>query len=161
MRLTNGGFTLLEVLIASLVIAIVVVGTMSAFIVASRILGTQNSSVYAEASACAQQKLEKFRNHVAAAVAGASDTFLEDHAPLGWQIDGSDDLSDCGSSNNSSISIRDTTSPPVRKFCVKRGDCNGNGILAGVGSPPEVDCYALLTKVCWNGTPCPNNGDTC
>lgn len=142
---------------ASLVIAVVVAGTMSAFIVAGRIVGEQNSSIYAEAAACAQQKLEQFRNHVAADVAGG-DTFLQDKASLGWQTEAGDDLSDCGSSNNSSMSIRDAAAPPVRKYCVKPGDCDGDTLLAGDG---EADCYALLTQVCWNGTPCPADGEAC
>lgn len=133
-------FTLVEIIIASLITAVVVGGTMAAFIAAARMTHAQNGPLYAEAMNCAQQKLERFRNRVA-----QDDPFLQANAGLGWQIDnGVDDLTDCGSGSESL-----QTRAPQRRFCVRGEDCDG---------APGLDCFAVLVRVCWDGTACPAVG---
>ena len=139
------GTTLADVMIGTLITSLAVGGTMSAFVTAARLQRVEDAPLLIEASGYAQDFLEPLRNHVA-----ADDFFFPTKAALtaasatGW-LD--DDVT--------------TAIPPATAETAKRvyrvvgADCNGNGIAAGVGVPPEVDCYAVAVKVCWNQPTCP------
>src|SRR3990167_7537129 len=76
------GLTLLEVVIASLVASIVAGGTLMAFVASTRMTTSQDLMTSAEASALAQQTIERFRNEV-----DATTTELADRVGLGWVND--------------------------------------------------------------------------
>lgn len=136
MRGSAAGFTLLEVLAASVLASVVAGGMMMAYIAAARMPPPRGIDPMLEANGLAQQTLEWIRNQVA-----ADSTFFATQAAAGWQ---EDPLPAAGSSE----SILNQTA--VRRYCVRTADC------AGVG-----DCYAADAKVCWNGTPCPAIGSVC
>ena len=63
----RGGFTLVEVLAASVVASVLAGGTLAAYIAASRMAARGvDHMARIEAEGYAQETLEKFRNHVAA-----------------------------------------------------------------------------------------------
>ena len=137
MRAGWGGFTLIEVMVASAISAVVAGGTMMAFVTAARMVRAQNSPGMAEASGFAQQTLERLRNRVA-----ADDTFFTAQAgPTWWD----DPLPVPGAGTNSESILWEV--PTSRKYRVTAEDCDG--VVAG---PP--DCYAVAVKVCWNGAAC-------
>ena len=130
------GVTLTEVLVASAITSMVAGGTLTAFVTAARIQQATNGPRTVEASGYAQQWLEALRNRVA-----DDDTFFSSKAPggvsLGWQDD-------------------DPATGVVRRvYRVDAKDCDGDGIVAGAGTPPEADCYAVTVKMCWNQPTCP------
>ncbi len=130
------GFTLIEVLCASLIASIVAGGTMMAFVTAARIKGRQSSTTSVEATQFAQETLEKYRNYVA-----VDSTFLSDKADTNtWYPDL------LPSSGSDSESILKTGAK--RCFRVDRKDCNADGTV-------DPDCYQIQVKVCWNGGNCP------
>ena len=144
------GFTLVEMLVSSLIASVVAGGTMMAYVTAARITRQQNSSNTTEASLFAQETIERFRNRIAARLPteevpwpGANvGTWQDDPLP----VDG-----------GGSDSILQTPGRATRVYCVMKVDCNGNGTV----TDPD-DCYGVQVKVCWNGTQCPTPGqDTC
>lgn len=150
MRHSTEGYTILEMLIASLIAAIVSGGTLMAFVTAARINRSQVSPETAEANLFGQQTLEGFYNRVA-----ADDTFFSALTLQQWQ----DDALPAGGGTES---IR--TMGAARRYCVIPQDCDADGILAGAGAPPEVDCYSVQVRVCWDGavaTACPIVGTAC
>ncbi|MBI3010979.1 MAG: prepilin-type N-terminal cleavage/methylation domain-containing protein [Candidatus Omnitrophica bacterium] len=135
------GFSLVEVLVASAVGAVVVGGSMMAFVAASRMMQTQNTPAFSEAAGYAQQTLEKYRNMIACDspwfVAGTClpsaslpTTWTEDPLPLS------------GSGGTESF----LSTGAKRCYRVTSQDCDG---ASGVG-----DCFAVEAQVCWNGASC-------
>ena len=143
---TKRGITLAEVLLASAITSIVLGGSLSAFITAVRIQDQSRSgAARLEASGYAQDLLDAYRNHVA-----TDDTFFSSIPPngkvgLGW-------LDDDPGTNPPSL-----PGPEIvkRVYRVDAADCDGDGVVAGVGAPPEQDCYSVSVRVCWNQPTCP------
>lgn len=131
------GFSMLEVLMASLVASVVAAGTMASFITAVRITRQHNSPEYAEASGYAQQTLERIRNAVAANPAPGT-TWFQDNATGAW-ID--DPLP--GGGGSESIQAHAAR----RCFFVTPRDCDNDG--AAANPPVEEDCYSVSVQVCW------------
>lgn len=133
------GFTLIEVMAASAIAAVVASGTMMAFVAAARMSRAPYTYASAEASGYAQQTLEQFRNEVA-----TDSTFLSSKAGATWWTHA---LPPAGSTE----SILNMGGVPARRcYRVTAEDCDGVG---GAG-----DCYAMQAKVCWRslaGCPCP------
>ena len=141
------GFTLIEILAASILAAMVAGGTMSAFVTASRILQAKNAVGSAEASGYAQQTIEQLRNFIAC----DSPWFTNDAActpsaalPTAWQAD------PLPAAEAGTRSILATTAK--RCYRVLPQNCDQpNGIEAsGSGN-----CFAVQVRVCWNGSACP------
>jgi len=143
------GFTLVEVIIASLVVAVVAGGTMMAFIASANMTGpysygtsrTQDLPTLAEANALVQQTVERLRNEV---VEPLSPSLLASQVGLGWQSD-----------NPAALPVGADTASKLagvkRCYRVVWADCDGNGVAAN-------DCYLVQTQVCWNnltGCACP------
>ena len=128
------GFTLIEVLIGSVIASVVAGGTMMAFVTAARITRRQNAVALAEDSSYAESTLERLRNDVA-----ADEVLLSTKAasPSTWWCD---NLPISGGSE--SILGLNTK----RVYRVRAEDCDG------VGGPG--DCYALQVKVCWGNHGC-------
>lgn len=127
----RAGFTFVELLMASLISAVVGGGTLMAFVSAARIAGAQATPAVAEANALAVQTLEQFRNRVA-----ADDAWLSSQLPLGWV---SEPLP--GPTTSETIVV-----PATARRCYRVS-------LACGGS-----CYQLETQVCWDdlaGCSCP------
>jgi len=128
----RAGFTLMEVMAASVIVAVVAGGTMMSLVAAARMTASQDHLTHAEASALAQESIEKFRND---GVDAMNPMWLADQVPLGWQADsivvgagGSESKLDLGTAK--------------RCYRVVEADCDGVG---GVG-----DCYGMQSRVCWN-----------
>ena len=131
------GFTLIEIMAASAVAAVVASGTMMAFVAAARMSRASNSPMFAEASDFTRQTLERFRNRVA-----TDDTIVfPDLAGAGWQ---NDPLPVPAPGTNSESLLWKT--PTSRRYRVTAEDCDGDG-TAG-------DCYAMTVRVCWNDPAC-------
>jgi len=128
------GVTLVEVLVASVIAAVSVAGTATAFVAAARMTRTQSNPGTAEASVYARQTAERFRDRV------ACDDLWFDPAtcqptglPAGWQ---SDPLP-AGAGTESILNIG-----ARRCYQVTPRDCGGLGIVS--------DCLAIEVRVCWN-----------
>jgi len=124
-----GGYTLVEVVVASFLASVVAGGTMMAFVTAARMTQRQGDVRFAEASGLAQQTVEKFRNYVE-----AGQPWLTSKAPLGWCLDQLPSSVVAGTESILKMSAR-------RCYRVTPEDCDG------VGGPG--DCYALQVAVCW------------
>jgi len=144
---SEGGFTMVEVLVASVLASVVAGGTMMAFITAARISHEQSSPSIAEAGGYAQETVERFRNRVAASQAqdpAFGDNWLTTTAGAGWT---NDPLPPPASGGTESILGMGTGAK--RCYRLTAADCDG---------VPGNDCYALEVKVCWKdltGCPCP------
>jgi len=134
----TSGLTLVEVIIAALIVAVVAGGTMMAFIASANMTGPytptgpQDLPSLGEANHLAQELVESQRNEV---VAGGGT--LATQVALGWQ------------------KVLMPASSPASKltggrrcYRVVNADCDG------VGGPG--DCFGIQAKVCWNNlTECP------
>ena len=143
----RGGFTLLEVMIASLVGAIVAGGTMMAYIVAARLMRAQDNPQVAEATWFAQETMERFRNMIACGQGSVGEWFdqascapvASPPAPLGsgmptaWT---SDPLP-------AGAGTRSIVASGVARRCYRMtpADCDGDG-TAG-------DCFQMDVQICW------------
>lgn len=133
------GFTLIEVLVASVLATVVAGGTMMAYITAARIARGPSSQSYAEAFGYAQQTAERFRNLVADDAAYTA--WLAASAGPAWHTD----VLPASGGTESVIALG-----ARRCYRVTPLDCDGVG---GAG-----DCHNVEVKVCWNdltGCPCP------
>ncbi len=138
-RRAAAGFTLVEVLVASVIASVIAGGTMMAFVTAARINRTQSNPDMAEASGYAQQTVERFRNLVANDAAWAG--WITTNADGAWHTDA---LPPPGSGGTESILDKG----PKRCYRVTAEDVDG---VAG------TDAYAVSAKVCWKdltGCPC-------
>ena len=135
------GFTLVEVIIASLVVAVVAGGTMMAFIASANMTGPYSMSrpqdlpTLAEANALAQQTIESLRNDVEMVGATESPVLATKAASGLWY---------CAPLPAGGTASQLTGA--ARRYRVVLADCDGVG---GAG-----DCYAVQSQVCWNQT-CP------
>ena len=59
------GFTLMEVLVSSLIVAAIAGGSMMAFVTAARIIRAVNGPTFAEGNQLASETLERMRNRIA------------------------------------------------------------------------------------------------
>ena len=139
--MTTKGFTLLEVLAASLVASVVAGGTMMAFVTAARIGRFKNTANYAEAATLAQETFENFRNRVA-----ADDTFFATAANPGATAIPNNNgwIADPILGVRGDFSIVETTAK--RCYRVRPAECDGTTGIA----PQSGDCYAMAVQVCWN-----------
>lgn len=132
----RAGFTLMEVIMASVIASLVAGGTLAAFIAAARMTARQGSPAYAEAGGFAQQTLERIRNAVA-----ADDTWFQTQAAIGTWI------ADALPGGGGSESIQ--ALPAKRCYLVTPRDCD---------ALPGNDCYSVSVQVCWRdftGCLCP------
>ena len=146
-RQASRGYTLLEILVASIIGSVVVGGTFVAFVTAARIVRAQNSPAVIEATDLAQDSIARFRNNIACdspwfKVATCTATAL----PAGWQ----NDPFPGGGAGSQSIQ---NTALAARRYCIRADDCDGVG---GTG-----DCIVFRARICWNGTACPGVGTPC
>lgn len=127
MRGGQHGMTLIEVLAASLVLMVIVGGTMTAFVTAADIVRHVDIFAYAEASGLARESIEKLRNGVAQDLG-----LMEAFASAGtWQPDPWVDPALVSLPGN-----------PHRCYQVTQ-ECGGT-------------CYQVQAVVCWNNeTSCP------
>jgi prepilin-type N-terminal cleavage/methylation domain-containing protein len=137
-------FTLVEVLAASLIAAVVAGGTLMAFVTAARIVRRGSTIEHGEASLLASDLLEKIRNRVATS---DYDLWFSSHAsvtaPSSWSewISDADSQLPAGGGARSILNARGAE----RKYLVRPEDCDGDGLMG--------DCYAVTVKVCWDGCP--------
>lgn len=135
------GFTLVEVLVASVIASVIAGGTMMAFVTAARINRTQSNPDMAEASGYAQQTVERFRNLVANDAIWAG--WIALNADGAWH----DDTLPGGGGTESIQQPAGTGAK--RCYRVTPEDADGDG---------TTDSYAVSAKVCWKdltGCPCP------
>ncbi len=137
--MSRRGFTLIEIIMAAAIAAVVAGGTMIAFVTALNI--SRRTSTNSEAAHLAQQTTERFRNRVA-----CDDAWFDPAAcapstlPAGWQAD---------------PVVPPTVPPTTRQYQITRdgalmapgitGDCDGT---AGVG-----DCVVVQARVTWTPPP--------
>lgn len=130
-----GGFTLIEVMMAGVISALVAGGTMAAFVTAARITRVQNNPSTTEAVGYARDTVDHLRNMVACDpgqwYAGAGCTPA---LPAGWVAE------PIGFGAGGSESI--LNGPTRRCYRAQPADCDGVG---GAG-----DCVAVEVRVCWN-----------
>ena len=136
------GLTLIEVLAASVVAAVIAGGTMSAFVAASRMQKGQGPGTSVEVMSYARQTLERFRNLIACDSPWFDPVTCAPTAaiPSAWTEDTLPSLDQVGTE-----SIIRTTAK--RCYRVTPQDCDGDA------SP--TDCFNVEVKVCWNGAVCP------
>lgn len=135
------GFTLIEVLVASAIGAVVAGGSVMAVVAASRMLRAQSGSGSAEAAQYAQQTLERFRNMIACNSpwfnpATCATALGPGGLPTAWTTD------PLPAVTPGTVSILNTASPK-RCYRVTEQNCDG------VGGPG--DCFNVEAQVCWNG----------
>lgn len=135
------GFTLIEVMIASLIATVVAAGTLMANVAAARIVRAESHTMYAEASAYAQQTTEQFRNMVACGEGNPGEWFdIANCNPTGVPAVWTNDALPAGGSES-------LTQDPNAKRCYKV-----------TPAPPDcADCLQVEVSVCWNdltGCPC-------
>lgn len=135
------GFTLMEVLVATVIISASMWATMTALTTAADIQQRHDGPTFAEANGYALQHIEEVRN-----MANADDAWFATQKAQGWQTDVT--FLPAGGSE----SIEQPGAPAVRKFCVWEANCDG------VGGPE--DCYGISVKVCWGASACPADGSS-
>ena len=125
------GFTLIEVLAASIVLALLAAGTLLAFLAATKISAQSHQN--AEAAYLAQQTLERYRNQI------ACDSHDFDGVPEPaeeWVDD------DCNSVAN--FTKIDGGQPPPgytqRDYQVQAQDCTGDNVN---------DCFLVTATISW------------
>ena len=132
------GFTLIEVVVASLLAAILAGGTLISFLVSAKI--TRESVTVAEATAYAAQTIEEFRNEIACDQPWFNDPGIE----CGFSgIDGelpvtltSHDLPPAAQS-----ALRILEFNTTREYEVWARDCDGDTVVG--------DCYQVTVRLTW------------
>lgn len=145
------GFSLIEVMMASVITSLVAAGTFMSFVAAARMTQAKNNPQNAEAADYAQQTIERFRSKIACKqpadpTAQWFDANCAATLPVGWQ----DDPLPGGGGTESILAI--PGAPPARRYCVS--PTNPLDCAAG-------DCYTIQVRICWNGTACPAAGAPC
>lgn len=148
LRHTKNGFTFIELLASSVIVAVTAGGTLMAFVAAARMMTGRENPTLLEAAGYAQQMVEGMRNRVA-----TDDLFLTTAPPI-W-INAAlapppSNFPDPPSPGTNSIY---TTSPLVKRcYRITQVDCDG---LSGT---PEA-CPEVQSQVCWGddltGCSCP------
>ncbi len=118
------GTSLVEVLVGSLIGAVLVAGLMAAFLTALRITAVGQGNT--EAAAFAQQTLERFRNMIA--------------CDLGW-FDATCAPGALPSNVSDPLSPGALYGSGTRTYTVTSADCDG------IGGPG--DCFKVVVKVSW------------
>lgn len=122
MMRSNQGLSLIEILAASIIGAVVAGGTMTAFVMAAK-LATQTAPSTLQSSYRVQQGLEKFRNHIAC----DSSWFDPSCGPVSPVIAAEP------------VSLQG--SPATRSYTVTPIDINGDG---------QNDLHQVMVKVEWD-----------
>lgn len=132
-RLARGtGFTLMELLMASIISSVIAGGTMASFVAAARMVRDQNIPSNAEASNYAEDTIERYRNLVAYNDATFANWVTTNAGPA-WHADPLPGSGPAGSIL--SVAHR-------RCFRVTPTNCDGVG--------PADDCFAVDVRVCWS-----------
>ena len=124
------GVTLVEILVASVIGALLAGGTMMAFVMSRKV--TTNAAGTVEAAELAQQTLERFRNQIACDLPWFNGANCASGAalPTSWTTD----------------TIPASSSLPVqggtRQYKVSPADCDGDGTPG--------DCFRVDSKVTWS-----------
>ena len=133
------GFTLVEVLVASVIASVVAGGTLASYVAAARMMRAQSNPASGEAAGYAQDTIERYRNSVACDnAAWFNPANCAPALPAGWQADllpgggGTDSILNTGAR---------------RCFRLTPQNCDTN--------PADNDCIQIDVQVCWNGAPCP------
>ncbi len=152
----RGGFTLAEVLVASVIAAVIAGGTMMAFVAADKMMRTRTNPALAEAAAYGQQTMERYRNKIRCGPAEIPD--LPDwfdtvtcaptaNLPTTWTND------------PITTQVGNTGSESISKLGgLKRCYQVVQNKKCGTGDPLVADCYSLEARVCWDNDavcPCP------
>ena len=129
---SDQGFTLLEVMVASVIAGVVAAGTLVSFVAAGRMMAVQDNVSVEEATTYGQESLEHFRNHIACEPPwfNAACSYV---GPVGWTADPLPNPAGGGSE-----SILKTVAK--RCYLVTPSDC---------GDGPS-SCYSVDVRVCWN-----------
>ena len=131
MRHTNRGVTLIEIIAASVIGALLAGGTLTAFVLA--VTMTRGSVTTVEAATYAAQTMERFRNKIACSDPqwfDAGCNFLNQSLTA-------DSFPGSMSAANSTFFEFD----PSRQYQVQAADCDGNG--------SNGDCYQMTVTVSW------------
>ncbi len=136
---TKHGFTFIELLASSVIVAVTAGGTLMAFVAAARMMSGQENPAVLEAAGYAQQMVEGMRNRVA-----QDDPFLK-IAPAIW-VDANAPPPPFPAFPNppapGTKSIYTTSPLPVKRcYRITQQDCDG---VAGPG-----DCQEVEAQVCW------------
>ncbi|MBI3330930.1 MAG: prepilin-type N-terminal cleavage/methylation domain-containing protein [Candidatus Omnitrophica bacterium] len=136
------GFTLAEVLVASVITAVVAGGTATAFVAAARMTRAQSNPGTAEASVYARQTAERFRNRMACDDPWFDAACQPTNIPSGWNADPLPSPTAAGSESVLKTGAR-------RCYRITPQECDG--------APPSGDCLGVEVRVCWNNdfTNCP------
>ena len=126
------GFTILEVLVASVIGTVVAAGTLMSFVTAGRIMAVQENLSIAEATTYGQESMEHFRNHIACQPPWF-DVTCNYVGPAGWVRD---DLPNAPGGGSESI----LATTARRCYRVVPANCG-----SGANS-----CYSVDVRVCWN-----------
>ncbi len=128
------GISLMETIVAALVAALIIGGTMMAFVLAAMI-SKRGGSNNVEAALFVQQSLERFRNHIA-----CDDSWFNPASCAGTGVPAwtPDALPAAPPGSSSSVLPYGAS----RQYRVEPADCDG------VGGPG--DCFKVTAKVDWN-----------
>ncbi len=128
------GFSLMEILMATLLAAVVAAGMMAALVASTRITHKQNASTMSEAGGQSQELMEGIRTKVGADAVG---DFLANGSGA-WTNYGFG--ADKGQESSLAVSGQEASG----QYKVQPADCDGDG---NVG-----DCYAVTVRACWDGS---------
>lgn len=122
----------MEILMASILAAVIAAGMMASLIAANRITHKHNASTMAEAGGQTQQLIEAVRTQVGADVTGQ----LLAAGTGGWTgfVFGGD--------KGQELQLAVSGQAPVGQYRVDPADCDG---VNGVG-----DCYTISVRACWD-----------
>ena len=129
------GMTLIEIIAATVVIAVVLLGTMTAFITAARIVGKENLFALAEANGLLRETADERRNGV---YRGTST--VQGMVGSGWQM----------------VETINTPDLPHGKRCLMVTDNANYDPSCAPNCACSGNCYEIKATVCWNNEPtCP------
>ena len=147
---TRRGFTLIEIIAAAVLAAVIAGSSMFAFVAAARMMSKGDTPAIAEASGYAQQTIEKFRNMIACDSPWFTPgtTCAPNLAPGGMPDEWTEDpLPDRNPANTESYLDLAATTPKTARRCyrVTPRSCD---VDAAVG-----DCFEIEVTVLWNESP--------
>ena len=146
----RGGFTLIEIIAAAALAAVIAGGSMFALVAAARMMSKGDTPAIAEAGGYAQQTIEKFRNMIACDSPWFDAACAPNLAPGGMPDEWTEDpLPDRNLANTESFLDLAATTPKTARRCyrVVPRNCDAD---AAVG-----DCFEIEVRVLWNQTPAP------
>ncbi|MBI4342303.1 MAG: type II secretion system protein [Candidatus Omnitrophica bacterium] len=130
--MSERGFTILEIMVASVIAGTVAAGTLMSFVAAGQMIAVQKNLSVAEATTYSQDSMEHFRNHIACQPPWF-DVNCNYIGPAGWVADSLPPTPSGGSESILSTTAR-------RCYRVTPSNC---------GSGPN-SCFAVEVRVCWN-----------